>query len=103
MAKEVKGSVEGYEEVMEGMGDVWGLGVCFEEIEGGGKGFWDGVREGIVIEEGMSEGESVKRGIEEVSEGDLEGGEEKVIVGDGRDGGRREIEGERRGFVVCED
>ena len=65
--KELTGSVEGYEAFMEGIREVSPVPIRFDAIEGGAKGYYDNSAKEIVINEGMSQSQTMKTAVHEVS------------------------------------
>lgn len=102
LVNELNGSVEAYQDLMQAIRDVSPFPVSFEEIQGGSKGFCDPVTQRIVIQQGMSEAQSVKTAIHEVTHADLHAPEQNLILADRTDRRTREIEAESTAFVVCE-
>lgn len=102
LVNELNGSVEAYQDLMQAIRDVSPFPVSFEEIQGGAKGFCDPVTQRIVIQQGMSEAQSVKTAIHEVTHADLHAPEQNLILADRTDRRTREIEAESTAFVVCE-
>lgn len=102
LVNELNGSVEAYQDLMQAIRDVSPFPVSFEEIQGGAKGFCDPVTQRIVIQQGMSEAQSVKTAIHEVTHADLHAPEQNLILADRTDWRTREIEAESTAFVVCE-
>ena len=102
LVNELNGSVEAYQDLMQAICDVSPFPVSFEEIQGGAKGFCDPVTQRIVIQQGMSEAQSVKTAIHEVTHADLHAPEQNLILADRTDRRTREIEAESTAFVVCE-
>ena len=102
LVNELNGSVEAYQDLMQAIRDVSPFPVSFEEIQGGAKGFCDPVTQRIVIQQGMSEAQSVKTAIHEVTHADLHAPEQNLILADRTDRRTREIEAESAAFVVCE-
>lgn len=102
LVNELNGSVEAYQDLMQAIRDVSPFPVSFEEIQGGTKGFCDPVTQRIVIQQGMSEAQSIKTAIHEVTHADLHAPEQNLILADRTDRRTREIEAESTAFVVCE-
>lgn len=102
LVNELNGSVEAYQDLIQAIRDVSPFPVSFEEIQGGAKGFCDPVTQRIVIQQGMSEAQSVKTAIHEVTHADLHAPEQNLILADRTDRRTREIEAESTAFVVCE-
>lgn len=102
LVNELNGSVEAYQDLMQAIRDVSPFPVSFEEIHGGAKGFCDPVTQRIVIQQGMSEAQSVKTAIHEVTHADLHAPEQNLVLADRTDRRTREIEAESTAFVVCE-
>ena len=84
---ELMGSVENYEIFMQAIRDISPVPIRFDEIESGAKGFYSSIDKEIVIQNGMSESQTMKTGIHEVTHAKLhdrdvmeEMGEKKVAL-----------------------
>ena len=68
---ELMGSVENYEIFMQAIRDISPTPIRFDEIESGAKGFYSSIDKEIVIQNGMSESQTMKTGIHEVTHAKL--------------------------------
>lgn len=67
LVNELNGSVEAYQDLMQAITEVSPFPISFEDIKGGAKGFCDPLAQRIAIQQGMSEAQSVKTAIHEVT------------------------------------
>ena len=97
---ELTGTVENYGIFMDAMRAVSPVPIRFGEIEGGAKGYYDNANKEIVIRNGMSELQTMKTAVHEVSHARLH--DRDVMRADGtvKDQHTREIEAESIAHVV---
>jgi len=101
LVNELNGSVEAYQDLMQAITEVSPFPISFEDIKGGAKGFCDPLAQRIAIQQGMSEAQSVKTAIHEVTHADLHAPEVNLSLNDRTDRRTREVEAESTAFVVC--
>ena len=92
------GSVEGYAELIAKLESVSPVSVSYENIKGTANGYYSHSEQRIVIQEGMSEAQTVKTLVHEISHAILhsEEGEEKDA-----DRRTREVQAESVAYTVC--
>lgn len=101
LINELDGSVEVYQDLMQSIEEASPFPISFEDIQGGAKGFCDPINQKIVIQQGMSEAQTVKTAIHEVTHADLHAPELNLALNDRTDRRTREVEAESTAFVVC--
>lgn len=93
------GEVEGFTDLKAKLEEISPVAVSYEEITGGANGFYDLEKKRIAIKEGMSEAQTIKTLIHEISHAilhDNETGEEK-----GADRNTKEVQAESVAYTVC--
>ena len=93
------GEVENYTELIKKLESVSPVPVTYENIDGGANGYFSNTEKRIVIQEGMSEAQTVKTLVHEISHAilhDRENGEEKEA-----DRNTREVQAESVAYTVC--
>jgi len=101
LINELDGSVESYAELFQAIKDVAAFQIVFEDIQGEAKGYCDPAQKKIAIQEGMSEKQTVKTAIHEVTHADLHTPQTTLTVSERTDRATREIEAESVSYVVC--
>lgn len=93
------GEVNDYEKLVEMLKDVAPVSVTFQKIEGTAHGFYDSSEKKIVVDEGMSEQQTVKTIIHEIAHAILHDGDD----GEEKDADRRtmEVQAESVAYTVC--
>lgn len=101
---ELKGTVENYEAFFDALKQVSPVPISFEDIPGGAKGFFSPVESRIVIQEGMSEIQTVKTAIHEIAHAKLHAvkPDEKTAPEDRKDRHTKEVEAESVAYTVCQ-
>ncbi len=100
--EDLTASVENYEAFMKAITDVSPVPIHFDEIEGEAHGYYHLVDKEIVIQEGMSEGQTMKTAIHEVSHAKLHDREIMEEQGVQKDKLTREVEAESIAYCVCQ-
>lgn len=100
LINELNGSIENYNSLFEALKEVSPFPVEFENIAGGSKGYCDPVNKKIAIKEGMSEVQTIKTLIHEITHADLHAPELNLNFNEQTDTRSREIEAESTAFVV---
>lgn len=100
--EDLTASVENYEAFMKAITDVSPVPIRFDEIEGQAHGYYHLVDKEIVIQEGMSEGQTMKTAIHEVSHAKLHDREIMEELGVQKDKLTREVEAESIAYCVCQ-
>ena len=101
LINELDGSVEVYQDLLQAIKEVSPFPISFEDIQGGAKGYCDPANQKIVVNQGMSEAQTIKTSIHEVTHADLHAPELNLALNDRTDRRTREIEAESTAFVVC--
>lgn len=91
-AKELLGSVENFETFMKALEMVSPVSVQYDQIEGQAKGYYDNERKEIVIREGMSESQTMKTAVHEVTHAILHDRELMEKQGEKKDRLTKEVE-----------
>ena len=99
---ELTGSVEGYETLLEAIKEVVPVPISFEQIDSGAKGFYHLEENRIVIQEGMSEAQTVKTLLHEASHQALHSREAMQASGEKKSKNQKETEAESVAYVVCQ-
>ena len=98
---ELSGSVEDYEKLLNAIKEVVPVPVSFENIESGAKGYFHLEENRIVIQEGMSEAQTVKTFIHEAAHQALHSREAYDKNADKKNQNQKETEAESVAYVVC--
>ncbi len=101
LVNELDGSVEVYQDLMQSIREASPFPISFEDIQGGARGYCDPLNQKIVIQQGMSEAQTIKTAIHEVTHADLHAPELNLALNDRTDRSTREVEAESTAFVVC--
>ena len=99
---ELTGSVEGYETLLEAIREVVPVPITFENIESGAKGYYHLEEDRIVIQEGMSEAQTVKTLLHEASHQALHSREAQNAGAVAKSKNQKETEAESVAYVVCQ-
>ena len=103
---ELTGDVEQYLDLFEALKQVSPMPIGFEQIASGSKGYCNYEKQRIVIQEGMSEVQTVKTAIHEITHArlhDIHREKEKNIPPERRkDRNTREVEAESVAYTVCQ-
>lgn len=98
---ELTGSAEGYAAFMQALTNVSPVPIRFDEIEGGAKGYYHNADKEIVIQSGMSELQTLKTCIHEISHAMLHDHDYMKSEGIKKDRRLIEQEAESIAFCVC--
>lgn len=102
---ELSGSVDDYKRLMSAIEQVSPVPILMEPIEGGAKGYFSPGEQKIVIQENMSESQTVKTAVHELAHSLLHDKENVRIEGieDAKDKKRstKEVEAEAVAYTVC--
>lgn len=101
--KELLASVEGYEDFMQALSQVSPVPIAFEDIPGDARGYFSIEDKKIVIQEGMSQSQTMKTGIHEIAHSklhdrDLNNSLDTVM----KDRNTKEVEAESIAYTVCQ-
>jgi len=99
---ELIGGVAGYETLLDAIKEVVPVPITFENIESGAKGFYSLEENRIVVQEGMSEAQTVKTLLHEASHQALHSREAMEHSADKKSQGQKEVEAESIAYVVCQ-
>ena len=99
---ELMGSVENFEIFMQAIREVSPVPVRFDEIDSGAKGYYSNVNKEIVIQEGMSESQTMKTGIHETTHAKLHDRDIMEELGEKKNQMTREVEAESVAYTVCQ-
>ena len=99
---ELMGSVENYEIFMQAIRDISPAPIRFDEIESGAKGFYSSIDKEIVIQNGMSESQTMKTGVHEVTHAKLHDRDIMEEMDEKKDQLTREVEAESVAYTVCQ-
>ena len=89
---ELTGSVEGYETLLAAIKEVVPVPISFEQIDSGAKGFYHLEENRIVVQEGMSEAQTVKTLLHEASHQALHSKEAMDSAGEKKSKNQKETE-----------
>ena len=92
---ELTGSVENYNAFIEAIKDVCPVPIGFEDIKSGAKGYYHTTDKRIAIQSGMSELQTLKTAIHEMTHQMLHSGEDKKTRSS------KEVEAESVAYTVC--
>lgn len=101
-AKELLGSVENFEIFMKALEMVSPVPSRFDQIAGEAKGYYDNERKEIVIRESMSESQTMKTAVHEVTHAMLHDRDVMEEQGEKKDRLTREVEAESVAYTVCQ-
>lgn len=99
---ELMGSVENYEIFMQAIREVSPVPVRFDEIESGAKGYYSNVDKETVIQEGMSESQTMKTAVHETTHAKLHDRDIMEELGEKKNQMTREVEAESVAYTVCQ-
>lgn len=99
---ELTGSVEGYETLLAAIKEVVPVPISFEQIDSGAKSFYHLEENRIVVQEGMSEAQTVKTLLHEASHQALHSKEAMDSAGEKKSKNQKETEAESVAYVVCQ-
>ena len=101
LVNELDGSVEAYQDLMAALREVSPFPIEFEEINGGTNGYYSPTEKRIAVRQGMSEAQTIKTTIHEITHADLHSPEADIIGDEKKDRRTKEVEAESTAFVVC--
>ncbi len=99
---ELVGSVEGYETLLAAIKEVVPVPISFEQIDSGAKGYFNLEENRIVVQEGMSEAQTVKTLLHEASHQALHSREAMAHSDEKKSKNQKETEAESVAYVVCQ-
>lgn len=98
---ELNGGVDNYEKIINTIKDIAPVNVTFEKIETGAKGYYSQIDKKIVINEGMSELQTLKTLIHETAHAMLHDNDFLKSTGEEKDRQTKEVEAESVAYTVC--
>ena len=98
---ELTGNAKGYDAFMQAMSKLSPVPIRFDEIKGGAKGYYHTVDKEIVIKKDMSELQTMKTCVHEVSHALLHDRDKMKNEGIEKDQQTKEVEAESVAYVVC--
>ncbi len=101
LTEELSGSVSRYQMLFESIKSASPFPIDIENISGGVKGYCDLASRRIAICDGMSEAQTLKTTIHEITHADLHAGPSKLVA-ETKDRQTKEVEAESVAFVVCD-
>lgn len=98
ICNKLTGEVKGYDQLIGRLESLAPVGVKYEDIKGSANGYFNSASNEIVIQEGMSEAQTIKTLIHELAHSVLhkDGGEESEAVVN-----TKEVQAESVAYVVC--
>ncbi len=99
---ELMGSVENFAVFMQAVEAVSPMPIRYQDISTGAKGYCSHSSKEIVIQQGMSESQTMKTGIHEVAHAILHDREQMEEMGERKDRMTREVEAESVAYTVCQ-
>lgn len=98
----VESSVDGYETLLDAVISTVPVPVAFENIESGAKGYYHLEDNRIVVQEGMSEAQTIKTILHEAAHQKLHSKEAMAESSEKKSRGQKETEAESVAFIVCQ-
>lgn len=98
---ELSGNVEDYKKIFETIKEIAPVEVSFQKIDTGAKGYYDQISKEIVINDCMSELQTLKTLIHETAHAILHDTDYLKSKGEAKDRFTREIEAESVAYTVC--
>ena len=99
---ELNGDVENFSVFFEALKKTCPVPMEFEEIASGAKGYYHQTERRIAIQKGMSQVQTVKTAIHEMSHQRLHAIDPEQVSGEKKSGNTKEVEAESVAFVVCQ-
>ena len=98
---ELVGNIDGYPKLLQALQEISPVPISFELIDGGAKGYYNLENKSIVIQDGMSEVQTIKTLLHEMAHQKLH---DKDTVPEAKDITRngKEVEAESVAYVVCQ-
>ena len=101
LVNELDGSVDAYNDLMFALREVSPFPIVFEDIKGGANGYCSPLQQKIAVRQGMSEAQTVKTTIHEITHADLHAPEIEATLENKKDRRTKEVEAESTAFIVC--
>ena len=100
----LEGKVDGYKEMLEALKELSPAPISFEPISGSANGFYNLVDKSITVREGMSEKQTIKTLVHEITHANLHDADPfslEFAPENRKDRNTREVEAESTAFIVC--
>lgn len=101
VGKELTGKITGYSQLLRALQDVSPFPIAFEKMNGNENGYCSPMKQHIGIRIGMSEAQTIKTIIHEITHADLHA-PDSLTVSSGKDRHTKEVEAESCAYIVCE-
>lgn len=101
LVNELGGSVQGYQDLMVSLREVSPFPIVFEDIQGGANGYCSPLEQKIAVRQGMSEAQTIKTTIHEITHADLHAPDIDLALDERKDRRTKEVEAESTAFIVC--
>lgn len=98
---ELNGNVDNYKTIFDTIREIAPVEVYFKKIDTGAKGYYDQINKEIVINDGMSELQSLKTLIHETAHAIIHDNDYLKSKGEAKDRFTKEIEAESVAYTVC--
>ena len=98
---ELNGNVDNYKKIFDTIREIAPVEVYFKKIDTGAKGYYDQINKEIVINDGMSELQSLKTLIHETAHAIIHDNDYLKSKGEAKDRFTKEIEAESVAYTVC--
>lgn len=99
---ELSGQVKDFDLFFEALKRTSPVPIAFEEISGGAKGYYQVVDQRIAIQEGMSDTQTVKTAIHEMTHATLHSLEKMKADGQEKNSQTKEVEAESVAYTICQ-
>lgn len=99
---ELSGQVKDFDLFFEALKRTSPVPIAFEEIKGGAKGYYQVVDQRIAIQEGMSQTQTVKTAIHEMTHATLHSMEKLKAEGTEKNSQTKEVEAESVAYTICQ-
>ena len=97
---ELTGDVDGYHKFFDALKDICPVPICAEDIQGGAKGYYDDAAKLIAIQSGMSQMQTIKTMLHEISHQKLHA-KEAMDKDNPLDRNTKEVEAESIAYTIC--
>lgn len=98
---ELEGNTADFELLMSAIKEISPIPIFFEDITSGAKGYFSAGEKKIVIKTGMSNIQTLKTAIHEITHANLHAPEKNLTLREPKDRATKEVEAESTAFVVC--
>lgn len=101
LVENLEGSVQGYKDLLQALTDISPFKISFEQLYETKRGYCDPTKQEIVIQEGMSQPQTIKTVIHEITHAILHAPEVNARFKETVDRNTKEVQAESTAFVVC--